>query len=367
MMKKTALKICMKQLMPLIDFILNNFTPFGCTEPRVKTSEPLKPVHVVQRGSVQVPQLLKVGHNVETGESFTIELKDYEDSGERDAILASSGMGKSYLARVLLEENLETKGIVCIIDAEGEWYSLAQKYPFLIAGGDNANVTFEYFEDSESDYPYATMEKQASAIISTVLNKGISVVFDFSHMDDDESRIAFAIVSEALFEKEGEVKDKILFFLDEAQIFPPQNSEKQKKGAPSNMRLCNHIAKRGRKRAINSIWATQRPASLNKNILSQCNRFWFGGLQSKLDFTAIKPYLEQAGITQDQVMSIQHKFYFYSSVLKKDENGLGKISPVKLVKARKPYTKHIGKTPKRNLNARRATKEDLQGILDGLK
>lgn len=342
----------------MIDLILNYFTPFGWNEPRVKTSEPSKPVQVVQRGSIQVPQVLKVGHNVETGENFTIELKDYDVDGQRDVILASSGQGKSYLAGVLLEETLETGGIVCVIDPEGEWHTLAEKYPIIIASGTKANVKnpLVYFEDEEDEDPYHTMRAQIDALLQTVLGKGVSILFDVSEMINPEACIVFALIGQRLFELETTFKTQIQLFVEEAQVFAPERPPKLKKGIPVSGDVCQQIAKRGRKRALNSMWATQRPQALSKEILTQCNKFWFGGLTSDLDYKAVKSFLEEAGISQDQIRALQPgQFYFFS-------NG-----NIQLIKSRKRYCKHGGGTPKRLANVPRATKEDLQGILEGLK
>jgi len=326
--------------MAVIDFLLEYFTPFGWTEPQVKVSEPPKPVQVVQRGSL--PQILKVGHNVETGAPFEINLKDYEDSGERDAILASSGMGKSYLAGVLLEETLETGGLVCVIDPEGEWYTLADRYPLIVAGGDHATVTLE-----PSD------EEKIEEVLRTVLTRGVSVVFDLSDMIEGEQTETYAIIAEKLFELENSLKTKIRLVVEEAQVFAPQTGAGGSKEGPNSLSMSQHVAKRGRKRALDSLWATQRPASINKNILTQCNRFWFGGITAEQDYKAIKSFLDTAGVSFDQIKALKRGQFYFSTTGK----------PAELVQVRKRYCKHGGGTPKRQVNVPRATKEDLQGIL----
>jgi Helicase HerA, central domain len=74
----------------------------------------------------------KVGYQV--GENFWLDPADYERSGHRDVILASSGMGKSYLAAVLMEAMLDKGEMLIIIDPEGENHTLAEHYPVRIVG-----------------------------------------------------------------------------------------------------------------------------------------------------------------------------------------------------------------------------------------
>jgi len=59
--------------------------------------------------------------------------------------------------------------------------------------------------------------------------------------------------------------------------------------------------------------ATQRPASINKDILSQCNRWWFGGMTSTQDCKAMKDYLAEAGIDEEQIRELEPgNFYYYA-------------------------------------------------------
>jgi len=225
------------------------------------------------------PKVLQVSKN------FSVPLADFLSTGERDAILASSGMGKSYLTGVLLEETLENGTLVCIIDPEGEHFTLAEKYPCLIIGGEHAHVPFDP----------AGVELYIEAMITT----GLSTIFDLSDYIDTEQQDYYAIIGDALFRLEQKYRRKVRLVVEEAQIYAPQNGgggagKKKNKGLDA-ITVSQRIAKRGRKRALDSLWATQRPASLSKDILSQCNRFWFGGITSELDYK-----LEQSEIQRLQ-------------------------------------------------------------------
>jgi hypothetical protein len=282
---------------------------------------------------------------LKVSKAFGVPLADYATTGERDAILASSGMGKSYLTGVLMEETLENAGVVCIIDPEGEHFTLAERYPMLIVGGDHGNVPLE--TDALEVY------------IETMLTTGLSIVFDLSeHIDADQQQL-YAQIADTLFKLEQKYRRKVRLIVEEAQIYAPQSGSAGPKSKGKKLFdplvASQRIAKRGRKRAIDSLWATQRPASISKDILSQCNRFWFGGITSEQDYKAVKPFLAEAGITHADIKSLHPgEFFFYSK---------GKTVKVQV---RKRYCKHAGATPESGMNFHAATDKTLEKALSGL-
>ena len=122
---------------------------------------------------------------LQVSKNFAVPLNDFVSTGERDAILASSGMGKSYLTGVILEETLENGTLVCIIDPEGEHFTLAERYPCLIIGGEHAHVPFDP----------AGVDLYIEAMITT----GLSTIFDLSDFIDTEQQDYYAIIGDALF------------------------------------------------------------------------------------------------------------------------------------------------------------------------
>src|SRR5205085_12277012 len=117
------------------------------------------------------------------------------------------------------------------------------------------------------------------------------------------------------------------------------------------------IATRGRKRGLNLLVATQRPASISKDILSQCNRWWFGGMTSTQDCKAMKDYLSEAGISEEQIRELERgNFYYYAH---------GKT--VKL-KSRTRKCRHGGSTPTtQTLLTKRPSKAQVQAMAKKLE
>lgn len=278
---------------------------------------------------------------------FSVPLDDYKATGERDAVLASSGMGKSYLTGVLMEETIENNSLLCVIDPEGEHFTLAERYPMMIIGGEQGNLPLE--EDSIDLY------------VETMLKMGLSAVFDLSDYLDDEQQHLYGLIADKLFQAEQKYKRKIRLVVEEAQIYAPQKTmgggvgKGGKNTKMDPLVASQKIAKRGRKRAIDSLWATQRPASISKDILSQCNRFWFGGITSELDYKAIKPFLIEAGISFTEIKNLNPgEFFFYSK------------GYTKKIKVRKRHCVHAGATPEAGMTFSATKNESMEKALSGL-
>jgi hypothetical protein len=297
------------------------------------------------KGIKQITQSIAAGPVpvLQVSKDFGVPISDFASTGERDAILASSGMGKSYLTGVLLEETLRNNMLVCIIDPEGEHFTLAEEFPCLIIGGDHAHVPFDP----------SGVDLYIEAMVST----GLSTIFDLSEFIDDEQRDNYARIADALFRIEQKYRRKVRLVVEEAQIYAPQNGGggKKKKDGLDAITVSQRIAKRGRKRAVDSLWATQRPASLSKDILSQCNRFWFGGITSELDYKAIKPFLTEAGISFQEIKSLQPGEFFYYAK--------GKTQRIKV---RKRICKHAGATPNAGVTFTPATNKSLDAVMERL-
>jgi hypothetical protein len=283
---------------------------------------------------------------LQVAKNFSVSLEAFATTGERDAILASSGMGKSYLTGVLLEETLENGCMVCVIDPEGEHFTLAARYPMLIIGGEHASLPLE--EDAIDLY------------IEAMLQGRLSAVFDLSEYLDEEQQHLYSLIVDSLFQAEQQYRTKIRLVVEEAQIYAPQRMaatsiKKGKRKSIDPVQASQKIAKRGRKRAIDSLWATQRPASLSKDILSQCNRFWFGGIQSEQDYKAIKPFLNEAGISFQAIKSLKPGEFFYYA---KGETVL--------LKVRKRHCQHAGATPEASMNFSAAAGQELDAAMQSL-
>jgi DNA helicase HerA-like ATPase len=320
--------------------------------------EVLKPIPDPQPAVAFVPTLPTEAATVlRVSDDFSIPLADYESDGERDAILGASGSGKSYLAGVLCEETLETGGVLVIIDPEGETHTLAEcpryKGRVVIVGGDYAMYPLEQ----------KLIESQVVAAVN-----GVSTIFDLSHYVHDHAKQRwFTMIVNSLFDAQQRMGDNcynLRLVVEECHIFIPQNMAElwRPKGKSLNTQdtpleemvedgsslvAAAKIAKRGRKRVLNVAWITQRPASMHKDMLGQCNRVWGGHLEMKLDYKAVAPFLS-GDITFEQVKALKSgNFYF---------NGIP-------IKVRKRYAKHGGETKKGRRTMKAISKAEYDALM----
>jgi hypothetical protein len=296
-------------------------------------------------------------------QSFSIDTTQFESTGIRMAIMASSGNGKSYLGGVICEQILENKGVLVLIDPEGECFTLATQYPIMIVG--KSRIPEPKAPESAKDKQHreainaaivkldltqATNE-EIREILDAVLKGGISVIWDLSDEALDEiQQDIYTIIATQLRLAQIDQRKRITLVVDEAQTFAPQSIEGGKPKLINNytyLSISKVLAKRGRKYGIDTIWLTQRPQSINKDILTQCNAFFFGCFQHPLDLKAIQVFMSAAGITDDNIKALkQGSFYFYSQAT----TLINKVGP--------RICKPGGGTPS-SKNTRSASKEEV--------
>ncbi|KDE56127.1 ATP-binding protein [Methanoculleus sp. MH98A] len=181
----------------------------------------------------------------------------------RTCVIAQSGAGKSWGIAVLCEQLLQARVGFCLIDTEGEYFSLRDRFPLLWIGST---------DDCDVDIGQVNLrELMQNAICSRT-----AVIFDVSEADMQE-RVSY--LAEVLYDLESELKQPFLLIVEEADKFIPQSGESIKK--------IEEISRRGRKRGLGLLVATQRPSLVTKNVLSQCNSQILGKLSIENDLKAV--------------------------------------------------------------------------------
>ncbi|MBX7207159.1 MAG: ATP-binding protein [Verrucomicrobiaceae bacterium] len=104
---------------------------------------------------------------------------------------------------------------------------------------------------------------------------GVKVI-DFSEVPSDVLPLVAARIASLIFAvQQWTPKDKrhpIAIFCDEAHLYIPDRSEADSVAAAA-VRYFERIAKEGRKYGVGLVVISQRPAEVNRTILSQCNNF----------------------------------------------------------------------------------------------
>ena len=199
---------------------------------------------------------------------------------ERLAIVGGTGSGKSYTARGLVERVLGAGGRVGVIDPTGVWYGLRMKpdgrgagFPVVMFGGDHSDVPLN--------------ETAGRVIGQAVASTHQSWVIDTSALKSKAAERRFMLdFLDSIFEAN---REDLTLVVDEADRFSPQRMN------PESARLherMEEIVRRGRVRGFTPWLITQRPASLNKDVLSQATAMICMRMTGKHDRDAMAAVIE---------------------------------------------------------------------------
>ena len=190
------------------------------------------------------------------GTPATLDLEEL--LATRLLVQGNSGSGKSHLLRRLLEQSAPWVQ-QCIIDPEGDFVTLADKFGHLVIDA----------EAHSEEGLQAAGERARIHRVSTILNlEGLDA--------ENQLRRAAAFLG-GMFEVDRDHWYPMLVVVDEAQLFAPaiagevsDDARKLSLGAMTNL-MC-----RGRKRGLAGIIATQRLAKLAKNVAAEASNFLMG-------------------------------------------------------------------------------------------
>jgi hypothetical protein len=213
------------------------------------------------------------------------------------AILGKKGSGKSTTAVDLVEEVLKHAQIpVAVLDPTGVWWGIRSS-----ADGKSAGFPLTIFGGDHKDAP---LEATAGELMADVVAEDrASCVFDLSYFNVRElQRFAYDFLSRLYLKN----RHAMFLVLDEADDFAPQVIRGGEKGGYAERMLgaAERLVKQGRVRGIAPCFITQRPASLNKNVLSQIDSLVVMRLLSPHDRDAIKEWVKYNG-TAEQLAELQ--------------------------------------------------------------
>jgi DNA helicase HerA-like ATPase len=200
---------------------------------------------------------MKVNIDMGTAAGGPANLDLEELLATRLLVQGNSGSGKSYLLRRLLEQSAPWVQ-QCIIDPEGDFVTLAEKFGHQVIDA-------------------ARSEAELTRIAGRVRQHRASVVLNLEELDVERQMRAAAAFLGGMFDAERDHWYPVLVVVDEAQLFAPaaagevsDEARKLSLGAMTNL-MC-----RGRKRGLAGVIATQRLAKLAKNVAAEASNFLMG-------------------------------------------------------------------------------------------
>lgn len=180
---------------------------------------------------------------------------------ETFAIVARRGAGKTHTGVVLAEEMIEAKQQIVVLDPLGVWWGLrstrdgqSEGFPLVVFGGDHGDVPLT--------------EHMGTQVASVIVAQRFSAIVDLSTLSKSAARRFATDFAERLYEAKAPESQRtpLHLFIDEADMFIPQRV------MPDQTRMLGAFetfSRRGRVRGFGVTLITQRPATLNKDVLTQ--------------------------------------------------------------------------------------------------
>ncbi len=192
----------------------------------------------------------------------------------RGFVTGKSGSGKSNSVNVVVEEILDRDQPLLIVDTDGEYWGLKEQYHVLHLGnGDQCDVR--------------VTSTDAETIVDLALVERVPIILDTSGFihEEDAQDIVFRVVRE-LFHREKTLKEPFLLIVEEAHEYIPESG-----GSTEMAEMLIQVAKRGRKHGLGFCGVSQRPASVDKDFITQCDWIVWHRLTWKNDTEVVRSML----------------------------------------------------------------------------
>jgi hypothetical protein len=196
--------------------------------------------------------------------------------GRSIAILGITGSGKTNTTAVLIEELLSNGFPLTIIDIEGEYWGLKEKFEILVAGRS---------QHSELEIG----PENAAQLAEISIQRGISVILDLSDFTQNEAYDLLLQYFTSLWTAGSLSKQPYQIVLEEAHEFVPQGT-----GTPLKQILAR-IALRGRKRGLGIVLVSQRSAKVEKDLLTQTSLLFLHKVVHPIDLKIYKDLIPLPG------------------------------------------------------------------------
>lgn len=195
-------------------------------------------------------------------------------------VQANSGAGKSWAIRRLIEQTYG-KAQQIVIDHDGEYHTLREKFDFVLAG-------------QKGDCPADL--KSAALLARRLLELNVSAIVDIYELGTQRAEFVKRFL-ESLVNAPRDLWHSAIIVLDEAHLYCPEVGSAVSTNAVKNLMAL------GRKRGFAGVLATQRIAKLSKDAAAECNSKLIG--RSALDVDMKRAASELGFTTREDTMSLR--------------------------------------------------------------
>jgi len=202
----------------------------------------------------------------------------------RMLVTADSGGGKTFALKRICEQ-LFGKVPILIIDPEGEFAPLREKFPFALVAGEGG--------DAPAD------PRSAGLLAHRALEHRFSLICDIYELKPETRHVFVKNFIEGLIEAPRKWRHPTIVIVDEAHMFCPEGKAGESEATSAMKSLCS----RGRKRGLVAVFATQRLAELNKGASSMLLNRLVGGTFEGVNQ---KRAIEVLSITNEEKAAFLH-------------------------------------------------------------
>ena len=236
---------------------------------------------------------------IEGDGDLELDVHDYMIS-QPLAIIGIRWIGKSYEAGKMCEQLCEVKQPFVVIDPEGEYWTLKERYPVIVAAVDKPVGRPKGYKAD-----LIVTAENAATLARRIAEKGYSVVLDSRNATMADQYAVLGNFLEALYEAEAEYNRPLVVFMEEAHVLIPEIGRVRlpgiKKMQDKVIYWAWEIAARGRHRGLGYVCIARRAAEVAKAVLSQAPiRFIF-----KLVDPADLAWLRESGFSKEEIDEIQ--------------------------------------------------------------
>jgi hypothetical protein len=200
------------------------------------------------------------------------------------AIVGIRGTGKTNTATVIVEQLAAHGQRSIIIDPLDVWWGLKSS-----ADGKSAGLPVVVFGGPHGDLPLN--DDDGDRIAEALATERVTAVLSLRHLRKGAQERFVTAFAERLYHLKGkaENRDRVLIAIDEASAFIPQQVTA---GSARMVGAIEDLVRRGRASGIGVLLIDQRAASVNKNVLTQCELLIAHRQTHNLDRTAIRTWVE---------------------------------------------------------------------------
>ena len=201
------------------------------------------------------------------------------------AQIGRKGSGKTYLASMIAEQMLDVQAQVIVIDPIGNWWGLR-----VNADGKGKGKDIFIIGGTHGDVPLAS--EGGKEIAKLLVEKNISVVLDISEFRKNERKKFVTDFAEEFYQLKKTNPSAVHIFLEESQKFVPQRVQKDE---ARMVGAWEDIVRLGRNYGIGCSLISQRPQSINKEVLSQVECLCVLQITGLHERKALEEWIQEAG------------------------------------------------------------------------